>query len=556
MIEHVLRSGDALRPASTTVVVGHEADLVCETSWRRGLRFPSSFREPQLGTGHALLQAERPLAGRRGTLVVLSGDAPLLRPGTLERLVDTHTAKGAAATVLTASVADPTGYGRIVGRMAPSCRSSSIETRARRSAGSAKSTAASTLSISSRCSRRYAPSAPRTRRGVLPAGPRPPVSQARARGRDGGSRAIPPRFSASTAAVSWRSSRRTSAIARTKSSWPRASPSSIPRERGSNRTFPWGRTAFCHPGVYLQGRTTIGARCELHVQRAYRGQRARGRRVREHSFCVIAESRVRSARANRSVRAPPPAVGRGESARVGNFVELKRPFWDADRKPIISPIWAMRRSARRSTSVPARSRATTMASRRTRRSSRTERFIGSDSQLGGARANRPRRIRRGGIIDHPRTCRPVRSGSRVGCRSTKRAGSSVARQEGVIDPTPSAERRTESDTMCGIIGYIGPQASPADSDRRPAAGSSIAGYDSAGVAVVRNGAIELRRSARQAVEPRGRHRRAIRSRATTASAIRAGRRTVGPPRRTPIPIVTVPGASLSSTTGSSRTTST
>ena len=61
-------------------------------------------QEPQLGTGHALLQAEPALAGRRGTLVLLSGDVPLLRPDTLER-AGRHASQhsGAAATVLTAT---------------------------------------------------------------------------------------------------------------------------------------------------------------------------------------------------------------------------------------------------------------------------------------------------------------------------------------------------------------------------------------------------------------------------------------------------------------------
>ena len=70
-------------------------------------------QEPQLGTGHALLQAEQALAGADGTVVLLSGDVPLLTPATLQALVSRHVETGAAATVLTAVVDDPTGYGRI-----------------------------------------------------------------------------------------------------------------------------------------------------------------------------------------------------------------------------------------------------------------------------------------------------------------------------------------------------------------------------------------------------------------------------------------------------------
>ena len=113
LIEHVLRAASALTPDSTGVVVGHVADHV-----RAGLANHASLefvlQSEQLGTGHALLQAEPLLRGRRGCLVVLSGDVPLIRPQTLRRLVETHERAGAAVSVLTATVARPYGYGRIV----------------------------------------------------------------------------------------------------------------------------------------------------------------------------------------------------------------------------------------------------------------------------------------------------------------------------------------------------------------------------------------------------------------------------------------------------------
>ena len=71
-------------------------------------------QEPQLGTAHAVRQAEPLLAGRIGTLLLLSGDVPLLRPETLTRLLAAHQAAGAAATVATAVVDRPYGYGRII----------------------------------------------------------------------------------------------------------------------------------------------------------------------------------------------------------------------------------------------------------------------------------------------------------------------------------------------------------------------------------------------------------------------------------------------------------
>src|SRR5689334_19166679 len=113
LIGHILRTAEALQPASTTIVVGHQAEQIKESLGKRlGLGFAS--QEPQLGTGHALLQTEPTLRGARGTLLLLSGDVPLLTPKTLETLVERHAGAAAAATVVTAIVDDPRGYGRIV----------------------------------------------------------------------------------------------------------------------------------------------------------------------------------------------------------------------------------------------------------------------------------------------------------------------------------------------------------------------------------------------------------------------------------------------------------
>jgi bifunctional UDP-N-acetylglucosamine pyrophosphorylase / glucosamine-1-phosphate N-acetyltransferase len=113
LIEWVVRAARALRPASITVVLGHGSDQVRE--WfadDESVRFV--IQEPQLGTGHALLQAERVLTGRRGTVLLLSGDAPLVTKASLERLVATRREHGASVVVATADLAVPDGYGRVV----------------------------------------------------------------------------------------------------------------------------------------------------------------------------------------------------------------------------------------------------------------------------------------------------------------------------------------------------------------------------------------------------------------------------------------------------------
>jgi bifunctional UDP-N-acetylglucosamine pyrophosphorylase/glucosamine-1-phosphate N-acetyltransferase len=113
LIEHVLRTADAVKPASVTVIVGHEAEMVRQRlDVRQGLNF--AIQQPQLGTAHALQQAEPALRGKTGTVILLSGDVPLLTSTTLERLLKGHTTAQAAATVVTAVVERPYGYGRIV----------------------------------------------------------------------------------------------------------------------------------------------------------------------------------------------------------------------------------------------------------------------------------------------------------------------------------------------------------------------------------------------------------------------------------------------------------
>jgi bifunctional UDP-N-acetylglucosamine pyrophosphorylase/glucosamine-1-phosphate N-acetyltransferase len=113
MIEHVLDRARELSATSTTVVVGHQASALTQAlSSHRDLRFV--VQEPQCGTAHALFTAEPSLRSATGTVVLLSGDVPLLAHNTLQSLIDTHRRAHAAMTVLTANVARPHGYGRIV----------------------------------------------------------------------------------------------------------------------------------------------------------------------------------------------------------------------------------------------------------------------------------------------------------------------------------------------------------------------------------------------------------------------------------------------------------
>ena len=113
LINHVLRAASTLAPVTTTVVVGHEADRV-RAHLQAWPGVQTVLQEPQLGTGHALLTAESALEGQVGTLVLLSGDVPLLSAASLAALLTRHEESGAAATVVTAMVERPFGYGRVL----------------------------------------------------------------------------------------------------------------------------------------------------------------------------------------------------------------------------------------------------------------------------------------------------------------------------------------------------------------------------------------------------------------------------------------------------------
>lgn len=112
MILHVVDAVKALSPARIVVVTGYQAESVEAACAGTGVEF--ARQNEQLGTGHAVMQAAPILAGWTGTILVLNGDVPGLKAETMRGFIDRHRARGRAATVLTAVLDDPTGYGRIV----------------------------------------------------------------------------------------------------------------------------------------------------------------------------------------------------------------------------------------------------------------------------------------------------------------------------------------------------------------------------------------------------------------------------------------------------------
>jgi bifunctional UDP-N-acetylglucosamine pyrophosphorylase / glucosamine-1-phosphate N-acetyltransferase len=111
LIEHVVRACAPLKAKKTIAVVGHQAEQVAAIV--EPLEVETVLQQPQHGTGHAMQVAKRAL-GNAKIALVLPGDAPLVHTETLKALVAMHRAGNAGATILTAVLADPSGYGRVV----------------------------------------------------------------------------------------------------------------------------------------------------------------------------------------------------------------------------------------------------------------------------------------------------------------------------------------------------------------------------------------------------------------------------------------------------------
>jgi bifunctional UDP-N-acetylglucosamine pyrophosphorylase/glucosamine-1-phosphate N-acetyltransferase len=311
-----------LDPATTIVVVGHQADRV-EAALRKrmGLRF--ALQQPQLGTGHALLQAEPFLAGASGTVVLLSGDVPLLKAATLRALVETHRAHRAAATVLTARVAGPHEYGRIVregGRIAAIVehKDATPEQRAIDEINSGiyafqlepLFAALRAIGSGNAQGEYYLPDL---------------VGIYRAQGRT-----VETVLLEDSREILGVNSRReladvTAILKTTRNEELMAAGVSIvdPASAWIGPDVSIGADTVIHPNVYLEGRTRIGSRCEIHA-----GVRIVDSTLDDgvvvNNYCVITESHVAAGARVGPFAHIRPQSEIGEGAHVGNFTELKK----------------------------------------------------------------------------------------------------------------------------------------------------------------------------------------------------------------------------------------
>jgi bifunctional UDP-N-acetylglucosamine pyrophosphorylase/glucosamine-1-phosphate N-acetyltransferase len=322
MLEFVIRASLGLSPRTITVVVGHLAESVTEALHGRP-EIRVVVQEPQLGTGHALLQTAPVLEAVSGSVVLLSGDVPLLRADTLLRIAQTHREAGAASTVLTALVDRPYGYGRIVRSNGKISRI--VEER--------DASPAERL-IKEINSGIYAFEL----KGLFPA--------LRGLGTENaqGEYYLPDLIRA------YRRQRRVvetvtlehaDEVRGINSRTELAEVSHIVRQTKNEELMAAGVTiedpattyvdpdvqvgpdTVIHPGVYLEGHTRVGAACEIHSGVRIVDSTLEDR-VTVKNYCVIQESRIAAGASLGPFAHLRTGTDVREDARVGNFVELKK----------------------------------------------------------------------------------------------------------------------------------------------------------------------------------------------------------------------------------------
>lgn len=330
LVEHVLRAARALDAGPITLVIGHLAEQVRGAlADQPDLQFVR--QEPQLGTAHAVQQTAALFEGSTGRLLVLPADAPLVRVATLRRLLDVHRAAGAALTLVTGTLERPYGYGRVVraaGRLARIVEESDASPAQRR--------------IRDINSGIY----------VLDLPPLYPALR-----RIGAENAQGEHYLTDLVGIYRRRRLAVETIAvddvneirginsRSELAEVRAAVKQVKNEElmGAGVTIVDPATTYIdvdvsvgpdtviHPNVILEGRTTIGAACEIHA-----GVRivdsAIGDRAVINNFCVIVSSRVAGGARVGPFAHIRPGSEVGEGAHVGNFVELKKTVLGAGSK--------------------------------------------------------------------------------------------------------------------------------------------------------------------------------------------------------------------------------
>lgn len=112
MIHYVIDLAEQIDSKKIVLVVGHKKELVMEATQDRRVEYV--VQEPQLGTGDAVRKTEPLFEDYSGDILVLSGDVPLLRAESIQKLLEIHRKENPLVTLLTSEMDDPTGYGRVI----------------------------------------------------------------------------------------------------------------------------------------------------------------------------------------------------------------------------------------------------------------------------------------------------------------------------------------------------------------------------------------------------------------------------------------------------------
>jgi bifunctional UDP-N-acetylglucosamine pyrophosphorylase/glucosamine-1-phosphate N-acetyltransferase len=305
-----------------TVVVGHRAEEVkrCLLS-RPQVRFVD--QSPQLGTAHALSQAEPVLADAHGTVLLLSGDVPLLRPETLQRVIQAHSASSAAVTVATAVVEKPYGYGRIIrtrgqiARIVEERDASPAERRIREvnsgiyafEAGQLWDALRSIDATNAQGERYLTDIVSINRRWKRPVGTVVIEDAGEIRG-------VNTLSELAEVSMSMRQKKNEELMA--------AGVTIIdPATTYIDPDVMIGSDTVVHPGVVIQGQTRIGAACEIQAYvRLVDSELADN--VTILNFCVVTGARIAKGTVIGPFAHLRPTTDVGERVKIGNFVELKR----------------------------------------------------------------------------------------------------------------------------------------------------------------------------------------------------------------------------------------
>jgi UDP-N-acetylglucosamine diphosphorylase/glucosamine-1-phosphate N-acetyltransferase len=112
LLAYSLRLAETIRSDKIVVIVGHQAERVREAFPAPEFIFVDQL--PQLGTGHAVLQARDQFSDYTGVILILCGDVPCLKVATVQSLIDHHCREHASVTVMTTMLNDPGSYGRVI----------------------------------------------------------------------------------------------------------------------------------------------------------------------------------------------------------------------------------------------------------------------------------------------------------------------------------------------------------------------------------------------------------------------------------------------------------